>query len=64
MLTAKNYNIIAALIVKAREFHPEPEANDALNALTNMLAGAFSVGNPNFQIERFRKAAGIDTPLN
>jgi hypothetical protein len=64
MLTSKNYNVIAALIVKAREFHPEPQAIDALEALTNMLSGAFSVDNPNFNIERFRKAAGIEQPLH
>lgn len=58
MLTRKNYDIIAALIVKAREFHPEPEASDALDALTNMLAGAFSVDNPNFSVEKFQSAAG------
>lgn len=64
MLTKQNYNVIAQLIVLARELHPEPQAIEALEALTTMLAGAFSADNPNFQIERFRKAAGIDRPLN
>lgn len=63
MLTKTNYNVIAALILQAREFHPEPEAIEALESLTNMLSGAFSVDNPNFQIERFRQAAGINRPL-
>lgn len=60
MLTRQNYNIIAALIVQAREFHPSREAEDALDSLTNMLAGAFSVDNPNFSVEKFRYAAGYN----
>jgi hypothetical protein len=57
-MTKQDYEIIAKLIVTAREFHPNQEANDALDAVANMLAGAFSVSNERFNVELFRQKAG------
>ena len=50
-----DYQVIANLIVIAKEHNPE--ALEGLNELTMMLTGAFSVNNPRFSTYLFLKAA-------
>lgn len=57
-MTRQDYELIASIISTAREFHTEIEAGLALDAVTNMLAGAFQYKNPNFKIDLFTQKAG------
>ena len=57
-MTRQDYELIANLIKKAREFHPGQEADEALDAVTHMLAGAFEVQNPRFNVQLFTQKAG------
>ena len=50
-----DYQVIANLIVYAKENNPE--AITGLNELTMMLTGAFTVDNPRFSTYLFLKAA-------
>lgn len=59
MMTRTNYVVIAAILNKARELHPTQEATEAIEAVTNMLSGAFITDNPNFDMNKFRLAAGV-----
>jgi hypothetical protein len=54
-MTKTNYQVIANLIVKAKEFHPE--STEGLETLTMMLTGAFQVDNPLFRMDLFLTAA-------
>ena len=49
------YEVIAALIVKAKEYHPE--ATEGLDELTMMLTGAFGTSNSKFRPDLFLTAA-------
>lgn len=51
MMSRTHYEVIASLIVKAKEFHPE--STEGIEALTMMLAGAFGQDNPRFNIGLF-----------
>jgi hypothetical protein len=55
MMTKTNYEVIANLIVIAKENNPQ--AIEGLNELTMMLTGAFTVDNPRFSTYLFLKAA-------
>ena len=55
MMTKTNYQVIASLIVIAKEHHPE--ATEGLEALAMMLSGAFQQDNPRFRIDLFLTAA-------
>lgn len=55
MMTKTNYEVIAHLIVIAKENNPQ--AIEGLNELTMMLTGAFTVDNPRFSTYLFLKAA-------
>ena len=55
MMTKTNYEVIANLIVIAKENNPQ--AIEGLNELTMMLTGAFTVENPRFSTYLFLKAA-------
>lgn len=57
-MTRQDYELIAALISKAREFHPGEQADQALDAVTWMLAGAFENQNPRFNVQLFTQKAG------
>ena len=57
-MSRADYEVIAALIVKTREFHESPEVTEALHSLTFMLTGAFATANPNFKPELFIAKAG------
>ena len=50
-MTKTHYEVIASLIVKAKEFHPE--ATEGLEALTMMLTGAFLQDSPRFRQDIF-----------
>lgn len=54
-MTKVDYEVIANLIVIAKEHNPE--ATKGLDELTMMLTGAFQVNNPRFSIYLFLKAA-------
>ena len=54
-MTRKHYEVIADLIVIAKQHNPE--AIKGLNDLTMMLTGAFGSDNPQFNIYLFLKAA-------
>jgi len=58
MMTRTNYVVIARILTKARELHPTQEATEAIDAVTNMLSGAFIMDNPKFDMEKFRLASG------
>lgn len=55
MMTRKHYEVIAQLIVTAKQYHPE--ATEGLEALTMMLTGAFGQDNSAFRSDLFLKAA-------
>ena len=46
-----DYEVIAALIVKAKEYHPD--ATKGLESLTMMLVGAFGASNSRFRPDLF-----------
>jgi len=50
-LTKTHYEVIAHLIVTAKEYHPE--ATEGLEVLTMMLVGAFGQDNPRFRQDLF-----------
>ena len=50
-MTKTHYEVIASLIVKAKEFHPE--SAEGLEALTMMLTGAFLQDSPRFRQDIF-----------
>lgn len=54
--TKKDYEVIAQIITIAREQYPN--SSDVLDAVSNMLAGAFSVSNPRFDMEIWRVKSG------
>lgn len=54
-MSKMDYEVIAALIVKAKEFHPD--ATEGLESLTMMLVGAFGASNSRFRPDFFLKAA-------
>lgn len=58
MMTKTNYIVIAAILKEARVQYESHEAHDVIDAVTNMLSGAFATDNPNFNIDRFREASG------
>jgi len=55
MMTRQNYEVIADLIVIAKQHNPE--AIRGLNDLTMMLTGAFGTDNPRFNTYLFLKGA-------
>jgi hypothetical protein len=55
-ITKKDYEVMAAIIKIAREQYPD--SNDTLDAVSNMLAGAFSVSSPRFDMEIWRVKSG------
>jgi hypothetical protein len=57
-MTPNEITVVANLINMARGWHKTRDAKDALDAVSNMLAGAFSVNNTELDIEQFRKDAG------
>jgi hypothetical protein len=57
-MNEKDYHVVALLIAEARKFHTHTRADAALDTITNMLAGAFSVQSETFDIEKFRVTAG------
>lgn len=63
-MSKMQYEVIAALIVKAKEFHPE--ATEGLESLTMMLTGAFGTDNSRFRSDLFLTAAQHSsvTPLS
>jgi hypothetical protein len=62
IMTRKDYELIARIIDTSRTYHSSTEASDAIDAVANMLAGAFRVGNPRFDADRFAAAAGCYVP--
>lgn len=63
-MSKMDYEVIAALIVKAKEFHPD--ATEGLESLTMMLTGAFGASNKRFRSDLFLTAAEHSsvTPLS
>jgi len=55
-ITKKDYEVMAAIIKIAREQYPD--SNDTLDAVSNMLAGAFATSNPRFNMEIWRVKTG------
>jgi hypothetical protein len=55
MQTRADYEVIAKLIVIAKEFHPD--STEGIEALTMMMVGAFGQENPRFRQDLFLKAA-------